>query len=358
MKSSRNIAVFFVVAIAIIGFWQLPEQNIDDSEISESDLEVVKLDQQQLEVENQQSSQVEEVNYETPVDTPLHQDQSTSQEELTTSQSNAKTSTIKAYEDDWCDGNTELSEEDLLFAQSELINWHKTIGNVSIHNPNHELASYVAAYKDLPIEELQSLALEGDKWAMVAYVQDSRVDDEQKPQYKNRIAKRLMVQGESYYAIGHLVSKLMGAAMIEHVTKGEEAAINRLSDALAYMYWGLEHYNHGGVRPFLSYTDGREIFGEELPLEVALAKAEEKAKYKLSVLINRTNKKRAEAGIDFPEPPKVMETVFSHLVAFWHLTDGKSQLDLLRSLDIPTNKRIAVTPCTEKAIEVNTKHSS
>lgn len=348
MKDLKKIW-FILIGIAILvllGYINLPQQIAENSdhvaELVESELQLPEIDAQQPKQNIHNTATNEQSKL---TDNGL-------QSELTKDQP-AK----KRYEDDWCDWATELSEEDLLFAQSELIEWNKTIGHVPTNQPQHELASYVAAYEDLPLEKLESLALEGDKWAMVAYAQIIRVDDEQKPKYQNRIAKRLMVQGESYYAVSHLVRKALSAARIDFVKEGEETAINRLADALAYMYWGLEHYNHGGVRGFLIYTEG-EPFGKELPLDVALAKAEKKAQYKLSVLINRTKKKRAEAGIDFPEPPRVMEVVFSHLVAFWHSTGDKAQLDLLRSLDIPTNKRIAVTSCVEKYLEAAAKRKS
>ena len=76
--------VVFVVAIAFIGFWQLPEQNIEDSELNESVADVIESTAEQPEVESPQSNEVVEADRKTRIDAPLTQNESSSKEDLTT----------------------------------------------------------------------------------------------------------------------------------------------------------------------------------------------------------------------------------------------------------------------------------
>lgn len=336
MKSSRIISVVFVVAIAIIGFWQLPEQNIEDSELNESVVEVVESAQQQSEIENQQSSQVVEVDSKASQESPVNKP-------------TPKTVVKKPYESDWCDGR-ELSENDIILAQTELKDWLTVIGKAAVKSHEdarpHELSNYVAPYESLSIERLKELALQGDKWAMVTFMQDSRVTYPEGTKVQEQVANELLIEGASYYAIYRLVLNSFTNARINIDKNRSDLAKENITDALAYVYWGLEHFNGGGLGMFLVIAKSDEFKGK-LSLEEILKDSTSEINDKITKLTNRINQQRMLRGIEFPEPPVVARNVFAGDIAYWQHKNDK-QMELLRSLDIAQNVNIAITDCVKK----------
>lgn len=94
----------------------------------------------------------------------------------------------KQYSEDWCIADKELNDTDLVYANSEVNDWNLLQGKArakdpyfaiedELHYPNNIM---IAPYEALPLEELRELAVNGDKWAMVAYVQNPFADNSTK----------------------------------------------------------------------------------------------------------------------------------------------------------------------------------
>lgn len=280
-----------------------------------------------------------------------------SQPKLSLKQSANKQSGKKHYDDDWCFAKNELSESDYDFAQTELKDWERLIGKARAGNsvmagrdevsfPNN---SFIESYEELPIEELQVLALQGDKWAMITYLQDERPSFNEGNKFKDKFANELLVQGGSYYALQHIVLNLLGEARTSLRQSNKEKAIEHITDALAYAYWGLEHYNDAGLGSFIAITSG-ERFKKTLLLDEVLPYAVESVRSKLAKLTESINEQRSAKGIDFPEAPHAVKKWFAKDMAIREKI-SKQSLDFLRSLNIKEDSPIKATPCTEQHID-------
>ena len=95
---------------------------------------------------------------------------------------------IKHYDENWCYAKDELSETDYHFAKSEYEDWLVIIGKARVKDtgmlharessyPNNNL---IEAYEALSLDQLQSQALKGNKWAMVTFVQNRQASNELK----------------------------------------------------------------------------------------------------------------------------------------------------------------------------------
>ncbi|NQZ11845.1 MAG: hypothetical protein HRT35_32230 [Algicola sp.] len=257
----------------------------------------------------------------------------------------------KHYDDDWCIAKDELSESDYNFAQTQLQDWDEFQGKARFSSPSMSHAdelmypnnNYIESYEALPLEQLESLAVKGDKWAMVTFVQHPQAN----MKVKDEVAKQLLVQGASYYALQELIfNSIVAAEMSFERADGRQAAADHVIEALAYAYWGLEHYNEGSLGTFIALTSV-EPFKTKFPLELVLANSEKKIENSLKKLTNSIQQARAEAGIDIPQAPSAVQKSFAKHIAIRE-SISKKHMDLLRSLNIANNNRIQITPCVNK----------
>ena len=175
-----------------------------------------------------------------------------------TAQQEKAVSKHKQYSDDWCIANKELNESDLSYANAQVNDWNLLQGKARAKSPYSSYAdefSYpnnamIASYEALPLEELRELAVNGDKWAMVAYVQNPFENESA----KNKVAKELLVIGASYYALEQLVLSSVASAKTSYRKAGEanQETLDHIVEALKYVYWGAQNYNLGGLEPFIA----------------------------------------------------------------------------------------------------------
>ena len=361
MGNSKKIwlAFFALVAILIIvSFLHLGEEAnrncVDDCVLVKTDSQPVELQLETPAIKPSQPSQ----NVQNSATT--ENDAGTSQNTIKLISNKGrlvhKKPSTKHYDDNWCYANKELSASDYEFAQTELKDWERFIGKARAGNsamagrddtsfPNN---SFIESYETLPINQLQEQALQGDKWAMVAFLQDSRPSFAEGDVVKDKIAKMLMVEGGAYYALEHLVLRSLSAANTSISQSKQDEAIEHVTDALAHVFWGLEHFNDGGLGPFIAGTSG-ESFKLHMQLENLLPSSVEKIRNKLEGLTNRVNEQRAAQGIDMPQAPTAVRKMFAKNIAIIERR-AKRTFKLLRSLDIANNDRIASTPCVKKYI--------
>ena len=259
----------------------------------------------------------------------------------------------KHYDDDWCMPDQELSESDLMYAQSELGNWFESRGIASVgvdktsksrmeRNPNHV---YVEPYESLPIDELQTLALKGDKWAMVTFVQDIRANIDM----QEEVAEQLLVHGASYYALDFLTMKSLASAEFKvQLGRPEQEVISHIIDALAYVYWGLNTYNEGGLDNYLKRISKNKRQAV-LPLEKVFLESSHQVNQRLKELTRQIEQQRMAEGIIAPEPSEAIKKLTAHSIAA-KARLYKEQMNQLRQLNVSAAERIQVTPCIEKIL--------
>ena len=267
----------------------------------------------------------------------------------------------KHYDDDWCIANEELSESNLLYAKVELKDWYEALGMAGIgidktsskHVENYSNYVYVEPYESLPINELQTLALNGNKWAMVAFVQDDRADFS----YREDVANQLMVQGASYYALKFLTMKSLSDAYTKASSEhSEEDVMKHIVDALAYVYWGLESYNEGAINVFLQLYS-TPVYKEHLPFEKVFLESSKQVNQRLEELNNWILKERIDKGITAPEPPAAINKLIANKIAFKESLYAE-EMKQLRQLNVSATKKIQITPCIEKFMEKTVKYSN
>jgi hypothetical protein len=194
----------------------------------------------------------------------------------------------KTYEDEWCIAEKELKRADADYAENELKDWYKLQGKALIRPGSSsgysipEKNGSIQYYEGLPLEQLEVLAYEGNKWAMVAFVKNSFAD--RKKQFE--ISGRMLVSGASYPALEFLVTDSLVLAM--NSNSPEEANAN-VKKALIYVFWGLENYNNAAFNTFVAVTS-QEFFIDK-PMHNSLiinANADiKKGTEKLNNLINK-----------------------------------------------------------------------
>jgi len=232
-----------------------------------------------------------------------------------------KNTNIVPLEGNWCHAKKELSEEDYQLYKSELNNWYEVIGKSRLNdNPSiyadedyYPINALVAPYEHLNTEELLSLALKDNKWAKVAYVQQTT-----NPKYRQEkleIAKELLVEGMSYYALSYFVrDELVIAKTIYQQTKSREKAKLHIENALAFVLWGLENVNESGLIAFTGITS-KEPFLSFINLDEHNREHNENIRLKLSKIKELVSFQRESKGIDVQQPPNVAVKEFEFYVA-------------------------------------------
>jgi phage FluMu protein Com len=257
----------------------------------------------------------------------------------------------KHYDDEWCLAKIELSESDYHYAQSQIEVWDELQGKSSAKSPYSSHAdemdypnnSLIASYEALQLEQLESLAYNGDKWAMVAFVQNPFADEKQ----KDEIAKRLLVQGASYYALEHLVIHSLSAAKTSYrLSSSTQKSIEHIKDALTYVYWGLENYSDGGLNSYLGIIS-REPFKTDLPVNMLLADSGQEIKSRYEDLTQRIKEERNKHSIEVPSPPKAAQRAFAEKIAINRYL-SRDQMSFLSNLHVTNNNFINNIPCVDE----------
>jgi len=256
----------------------------------------------------------------------------------------------KKYEDDWCKADVELSEDDYHFAKAEVEDWNllqgksraKSLYATDVDEHHYPNNSMISSYEELPLEQLEELAIKGDKWAMITFVQNRTVNKE----LKNAIAQQLLVQGSSYYALEYLVTSSLAAAKTSYRRVGAtQETIEHITKALTYVYWGVAQYNDGGLNPFIGITSN-EPFKSKLPLELILPNIEQAIETSYTELERKINEERATLGVISPDVPKAVKRMFSQNISVnKHL--ASNTMDILSGLDVTNSHFLKNNACVD-----------
>jgi hypothetical protein len=259
----------------------------------------------------------------------------------------------KAYEDEWCNARAELNEVDANFAKTELNDWFELQGKYrakyrasSANESFYANNSLISSYEALPVNELESLAFQGDRFAMVTFVQTGRYSDRAK---QNEISKKMLVQGVPYFALEHLTVGLISAAQSSYRRSGSvEEAKEYLKNALVYVFWGLENYNESAFQAFIATTSDSDMT-KNYPLETLLAESGPDIKKRVAALSKWIQQERDKQGINTPSPSDAVKAGFSELIAFNRLSH-EGEIDFLSNLAVMDNN-VLDSKCAKENLE-------
>lgn len=258
----------------------------------------------------------------------------------------------KQYEDDWCIAKEELNERDYLYAKQEIYDWDIAQGKMGIKGPNVDYPNKVLSpnhiliesYEALPLKELKSLVEQGDKWAMITFVQKFSANRQEKID----VAKQLLVQGGAYYALDALViESIVQAKTLYRKTQSPQKSIEPIIDALVYTYWGLENYHTSGLIAYTSIITTPPFSEELYALDAQINAAESQISAKYKKLNNWVIEERAKQGIQVPQPSKAAIRHVAELIAVNQKIDPKV-MTTLASLKITAFNPITDTPCVKE----------
>lgn len=268
----------------------------------------------------------------------------------------------KQYSDDWCIADIELNEKDLGYANAQVNDWNIFQGKARTKSPYTSYAeelgypnnNLIQSYEELPLEELKELAFNGDKWAMVAYIQNPFADNET----KDEIAKELLVIGASYYALEQLVLSSISSAKTSYRKAGEanQETLDHIVEAAKYVYWGAQNYNFGGVGAFISNVS-REPLKSDLPMELLLPSMEDKIKSSYQELSSWVNNEREERGIDVPDVSKAVKNEYAKSLAI-RKQISSNEMKLLSELNVTTDNVFGNSSCVSQHLANLNKQSN
>jgi hypothetical protein len=258
----------------------------------------------------------------------------------------------KSFDDDWCIASDDLNEADFEYAKALEEDWHQYIGRAFAKNSGgaiyHDDTHYpnntsVASYQELPIEELQQRALDGDKWAMVAFIQNWYGDQD----IKKEVAHELLVLGASYHAIEYFIMEELVAAKASF-RRGEqvEKSTEHLVNAIAYVMLGLRDYNLSALTAYVSNISQDEIFQEYLNPTSLLGNAQGDIRARYIELTKSINQTRQEQSIVVERPPVAVKRLFEQRLAGYQFREGEV-MDYLQSLQVTSDVDLNYTSCTK-----------
>ncbi len=256
----------------------------------------------------------------------------------------------KNFDDGWCNANTELSPNDVLLAENQVEDWNeyqgraraKSHGSIDLDDESYPNNSFVTSYQELPIEQLKLLAAGDDKWAMVTLLQSAYGD----AKLKDEVANKLLVQGASYYALEYLVIKTLSTAKTNYRRTGDvKEASEHLINALVYAQWGVEHYNIGGLTPYLAITS-RDPFEGGIEPNALLVNANKEVKQRYKEFSTWIDDEQLKLGITVQNPPKAAINEFAGSVAILR-NMHPNRMAFISEMRVTESDRFNTTPCVE-----------
>lgn len=208
------------------------------------------------------------------------------------------------FEQDWCIANQDLSSTDLTYLQTVERDWNEQIGLSSIAIPSHiGEGAFTESYRYLPAEELERLALNGDKWAMVTYIQKISVPPNINT--KNKVARELLVHGANHYALSYFIrTEFLSAKSVYKQTKDISKASEHLKSALVYVLYSMEVGNAKLLDIFVNMLLTDDVFNDKFELGILLGNhAEGELQQDLEKLKQELDTERKNRQIDLPTLP-------------------------------------------------------
>ena len=259
----------------------------------------------------------------------------------------------KAFDENWCVASDELNETDFNYALTLEQEWLQYIGRASAKTTGKAIYhddtfypdnAFVASYQELPIEELEGLAFDGDKWAMIAFVQRASFLERDKA---TEISNRLLVSGASYHAVEYLIlNELASASSSYKLTNKFDKAAEHMVNAVAYTMIGIKDYHPSALSSYISNVSDKELFEGVIDPSFLLEGKQDKVREKYLELVESIEQERERQLIDIQSPPEAVKRLFEQRLANYRFRHGDI-INSLQSLKVTPEVDFNPTPCTK-----------
>lgn len=269
-------------------------------------------------------------------------------------ESNESNESLLTLEDDWCFPSEQLSDKDRLYLATKQQDWNQSQGVAYANLPeigygdeiNDLSAAHIEPYLEMEINKLESLALDGVKWAMVAYLQRAKPLSSRPTE--REVANELLITGATYHAVEYLIiDELAQAKSIFRKTKNSKDSKKHLVNAVAYTMLGLQNYNLSALTAYIGNVSRDEMFRNVLNPSTILYNSEDKINMRFSDITRELRLAREDKNIYLPETPNEIKKLFALDMAYYEFQQ-KEIFTQLQAWQTVTIGDIGLSNCTNQ----------
>lgn len=236
-------------------------------------------------------------------------------------------SSKKAYESDWCHAESELSLSDLHFAQSELEKYELERGKAIVGTRGAAQAysneSYfkhyemVAPYDELDQNALKTQVLDGNKWAMITWLQKYYSDLPENSAITKSATDQLLTLGATYIPIKKLIAdNMQKAAALRNQSTDSDEYEKHIEKAIAALLLGLDDFEGAHLTTFSAFLEGPLFSQSPLPKNI-VQELLPKAKNRYNNWKSEIENERESLGIEVLPPPRIIQLEAALSLAVW-----------------------------------------
>ncbi|MDC8831302.1 hypothetical protein [Alteromonas gilva] len=274
------------------------------------------------------------------------------QRDISNSEDDKINKSRSSLEDDWCVPSEQLSDKNKLFLAAIQQDWNEAQGVAYANMPDvgygdeiYDLSSaYITPYLEMDIHKLESLALRGEKWPMIAYLQRAKALS-RRP-IERKVANELLVSGATYHAIEFLVKdELVQAKSSYRKTKKIENSKKHLVNAVAYTMLGLQNYNTSALTAYVGNVSRDEMLSTILNPSLILNESDDEITERFAEITKELHLAREANNIYLPETPDEIKKLFALDLAHYEFKQKHIMGQLQGWQDI-TVGALGVAKCT------------
>jgi len=281
-------------------------------------------------------------------------DDESQQYDISNNRDNESRDTVLTLDDNWCIPREQLSHEDVSYLAKIQQDWNEIQGLAPANTPDvgygdelyDQSSAYIDSYFAMEIDDLEGLALNGDKWAMIAYLQKPKALSRRSRE--REVAKELIISGATYHAIEFLIrDEFLQAKTSFRNTKNAEGSRTHLGNAAAYTMLGLKYYNISALTAYVSMVANDEMFNSFLNPSLILSESNDEIISRFSEITEEIRLARKSRNIHVPEVPNEIKKLFSLDLAHFEF-HHKTIMAQLKSWQDATIGELGISECTNK----------
>lgn len=260
------------------------------------------------------------------------------------------------YEDEWCVASEDLKENDFYYFQDEIKSWLFSRGHVTPQNKGETQyfslnSEFIKPYQELDVETLIQHSRNDDQMALITLVGRPGVD----ANTKLKAARRLVILGDTSTGLERLIMNELNQSGYQK--ENVEKSKHHLTNALAYVEYGLMRYDTSGLETYLMYASDKDTFLNGLdPAELINSNDYDGISRKARNLVDKINEQRLSrtlSELDMDNVPKAARMYYQHMLANHAYGQYES---LMNENWIPTTWKqdyLIKTPCVLRMIARN-----
>ena len=281
-------------------------------------------------------------------------DDESQQYDISNNRDNESRDTVLTLDDNWCIPREQLSHEDVSYLAKIQQDWNEIQGLALANTPDvgygdelyDQSSAYIDSYFAMEIDDLEGLALNGDKWAMIAYLQKPKALSRRSRE--REVAKELLISGATYHAIEFLIrDEFLQAKTSFRNTKNAEGSRTHLVNAAAYTMLGLKYYNTSALTAYASMVANDEMFKSFLNPSLILSESNDEIISRFSEITKEIRLTRKSRNIHVPEVPDEIKKLFSLDLAHFEF-HHKTIMAQLKSWQDATIGELGISECTNE----------